>query len=180
MTGQTGENSHIETERLVLRPLAQDDAQFVARTAAKPEICRMIARVPRRFPVLAAEIFITRTILGERAGRCVVRLITARTDGEPLGIIGIDKAGDGVFDLGYWMAPSAWGQGYVTEAAQAMIAAARMRGIARLTAGNFLDNPASARVLDKLGFTPTGETIELFSFGRMAKAPCRRVAMALA
>lgn len=169
----------IETDRLVLRQLTQDDAGFLATTASKPEICRMIARVPTRFPVLAAEIFVTRTLLGERSGRCVVRLITSRETGDRYGIIGIDDAGGGTFDLGYWMAPPAWGQGYVTEAARAMIAAARTRGIARLTAGNFLDNPASARVLDKLGFTPTGETLDLFSFGRMAKAPCRRVAMAL-
>ena len=169
----------IETDRLSLRQLTQDDAGFLAATASKPEICRMIARVPARFPVLAAEIFVTRTILGERTGRCVVRLITSRETGDRYGVIGIDDAGDGVFDLGYWMAPSAWGQGYVTEAAHAMIAAARTRGVARLTAGNFLDNPASARVLDKLGFTSTGETLDLFSFGRMAKAPCRRVAIAL-
>ena len=168
-----------ETDRLILRQLTQDDASFLAATASKPEICRMIARVPARFPVLAAEIFVTRTILGERNGRCVVRLITSRETGDRFGIIGIDEAGDGVFDLGYWMASAAWGQGYVTEAARAMIAAAQTRGITRLTAGNFLDNPASARVLDKLGFAPTGETLNLFSFGRMAKAPCRRVAMAL-
>ena len=142
----------IETDRLSLRQLTQDDAGFLAATASKPEICRMIARVPARFPVLAAEIFVTRTILGERTGRCVVRLITSRETGDRYGIIGIDDAGDGVFDLGYWIAPSAWGQGYVTEAARAMIAAARTRGVARLTAGNFLDNPASARVLEKAGF----------------------------
>lgn len=178
-TATTFGHTPIETDRLVLRQLTQDDAGFLAETASKPEICRMIARVPTRFPVLAAEIFVTCTRLGERTGRCMVRLITSREAGDRLGIIGIDDAGDGAFDLGYWMAPTAWGRGYVTEAARAMIAAARMRGIARLTAGNFLDNPASARVLDKLGFAPTGETIDLFSFGRMAKAPCRRVAMAL-
>lgn len=178
-TSITFRHEPIETGRLVLRPLAQDDAPFIARTASKPEICRMIARAPQRFPVLAAEIFVTRTRLGERSGRCKVRMITARTDGAPLGIIGIDVAGERVFDFGYWMAPDAWGRGFVTEAGRAMIDTARAAGIARLTAGNFLDNPASSRVLDKLGFVPTGETIDLFSFGRMAKSPCRRVAMEL-
>ncbi|MEN0653907.1 MULTISPECIES: GNAT family N-acetyltransferase [Hyphobacterium] len=168
----------IETDRLVLRPLAQHDADFLARTASKPEVCRMIARVPRRFPVLAAEIFVTRTIIGERTGRCAVRLITGQ-DGHRLGVIGIDDTGKGAFDFGYWLSPDAWGQGYVTEAGRAMVMGARTAGIARLTAGNFLDNPASARVLDKLGFVPTGETIDLFSFGRMTKSPCRRVAMEL-
>jgi RimJ/RimL family protein N-acetyltransferase len=43
----------------------------------------------------------------------------------------------------------------------------------RLNAGHFLDNPASGRVLTKLGFRPTGVVADRFSVGRGEAAPCR-------
>ncbi|MET1112460.1 MAG: GNAT family protein, partial [Allosphingosinicella sp.] len=43
----------------------------------------------------------------------------------------------------------------------------------RLDAGHFLDNPASGRVLEKLGFEPTGRIVPYYSAGRGEAAPCR-------
>ena len=43
----------------------------------------------------------------------------------------------------------------------------------RLDAGHFLDNPASGRVLEKLGFRPTGTIVPRYSAGRGEAAPCR-------
>ena len=51
--------------------------------------------------------------------------------------------------------------------------------IRRLVAGHFLDNPASGRVLRKLGFAPTGIVRPRFSAGRNAEAPCREFALEL-
>ena len=47
-----------------------------------------------------------------------------------------------------------------------MLQNARALGHRRLVASHFVDNPASASVLRKLGFQPTGRTVELFSLGR--------------
>jgi RimJ/RimL family protein N-acetyltransferase len=87
-------------------------------------------------------------------------LICSREDDtRPLiGGIGLRPDGD-AHVLGYWLTPEAWGRGYMTEAARALLAAAH--GSLRLTrfrAGHFVDNPASGRVLAKLGFRPTGRT----------------------
>jgi RimJ/RimL family protein N-acetyltransferase len=49
-----------------------------------------------------------------------------------------------------------WGRGFATEASLALIDIARGLGLPRLEASHFLDNPASARVLEKLGFEPMG------------------------
>ena len=179
MTGQLSGPNPIETGRLTLRPLVQDDAAFIAGGASHPDVCRMISRAPARYPVLGAEIFITVVTLREQAGRDVVRLITVRKDGAKLGMIGLHHRGDGTHELGYWLAPPAWGQGIATEAGQALIAAAPGFGATQLAAGHYLDNPASGRVLDKLGFVRTGETVSLFSMGRMASAPCQRMALTL-
>ena len=50
----------------------------------------------------------------------------------------------------------------------------------RLGAGHFLDNPASGRVLAKLGFRPKGGVVPRFSAGRGEAAPCRLLELELA
>jgi RimJ/RimL family protein N-acetyltransferase len=80
-----------------------------------------------------------------------------------VGVVGIelksDAAADGAVELGYWLAKPFWGRGLVTEAAAAVIKAARACGPrAAITCSHVDDNGASARVIEKLGFVPTGET----------------------
>ena len=66
------------------------------------------------------------------------------------------------------------------EIAKALIANARESlRLRRLVAGHFLDNPASGRVLAKLGFRPTGVTRLRWSEGRKAEAPCREFTLDL-
>jgi [ribosomal protein S5]-alanine N-acetyltransferase len=65
-----------------------------------------------------------------------------------IGIVDIDQG-----SLGYWIDRSAWGQGYAYEAASAVVRFAREHvGLLKLTAGHAFDNPASGRILCKLGF----------------------------
>ncbi len=73
-----------------------------------------------------------------------------------VGGIGVHPCGDG-FEFGYWLTPSAWGRGIATEAGRGMLRAARESlRLRRLHSAHFVDNPASGRVLRKLGFRPTG------------------------
>lgn len=61
-------------------------------------------------------------------------------------------------ELGYWIGKPYWGMGYATEAVRALVAhALDSDRFAYLKAGHFADNPASRRVLEKLGFCPHGE-----------------------
>ena len=82
-----------------------------------------------------------------------------------IGVIDVDEG-----SLGYWIDRSAWGQGYAYEATSAVVRFAREHvGLLKLTAGRAYDNPASGRILCKLGFRsvdvvprfsrPRGETI---------------------
>ena len=76
------------------------------------------------------------------------------------------KPGDEVFELGYWVAPEAWKRGVATEAGQAVIDWLAARGQAdEIISGHFADNPASGRVLHKLGFEETGMS-PVFCAGR--------------
>ncbi len=62
--------------------------------------------------------------------------------------------------MGYWIGKPYWGMGYATEAAQALIVYAfQKENFAFLTVGHFKENPASARVIAKLGFEPSGEVL---------------------
>ena len=66
------------------------------------------------------------------------------------------------------------------EAGRALIANARdTLRIDRMKASHFLDNPASGRVLAKLGFRPTGVTRPRYSAARRAEVPCREFALDL-
>lgn len=87
----------------------------------------------------------------DRSGRVAVGQMTLR----PL-------LGDpGVVELGYGVNPTCWGRGYATEAARALVQwALEEPRIHRIASACLEDNIASIRVLEKVGFTRTGEEMD--------------------
>lgn len=120
-----------------------------------------------------------RAFLAGQSGNSANFLICERAGGRIVGGIGFGPYEDHANEFGYWITPDRWGLGYATEAGRAVIAVARAVGVKRLDAGHFLDNPASGRVLTKLGFTPTGTTPR-FSRGRGTYTPCADFVLDLA
>jgi RimJ/RimL family protein N-acetyltransferase len=160
------------TDRLLLRPGWPEDAQDLYRAVADEGIVRNLASAPWPYGLADAEAFLAT----ERGPSEPSFLIFRRTDGAPqlIGTIGLGRRPDGELEFGYWIARDHWGRGYATEAGEAVLAMARHGlGIGKLHAGHFLDNPASGRVLEKLGFSPTGVTLPRYSAGRGAAAPCK-------
>ncbi|MBN8950689.1 MULTISPECIES: GNAT family N-acetyltransferase [unclassified Rhizobium] len=83
-----------------------------------------------------------------------------------IGVVDVDGIAGGAGSLGYWLERPAWGKGYAFEAAQALVSFAFHEiGLSSLESGHASDNPASGRVLTKLGFTPIGNR-ELVSKAR--------------
>ena len=72
--------------------------------------------------------------------------------------------------MGYWIGRQHWGKGFATEASRALIEIAKALKLPRLEASHFLDNPASGRVLEKLGFVATGMSAERYSCARGGEA----------
>lgn len=135
----------VETERLRLAPLtANHAAEFAAWTGA-PEIARMTGSIlPDWTPDQAAAWIEQRRWCG-RPG--FVLGIWLKGEDEMIGQVGMSD------DIGYMIVPAHWGQGFAFEAARGLLDAAFPRfGLDEVVASAFHDNPASMRVLDKLGF----------------------------
>ncbi len=153
----------VRTDRLLLRPGWIEDAPALARAIDEP-VARNTVRLPWPYDLAAAQSFLSRPH-DIRAPEC---LIFARTAGIPrlVGGVGLAADADG-HEIGYWLARPYWGLGFATEAAAALLRAGRdSLRIDRVRAGHFADNPASGRVLRKLGFRPTGQVVRRHSVAR--------------
>jgi RimJ/RimL family protein N-acetyltransferase len=152
------------TPRLTLRPGWIEDAPELARAIGHHEVVRNLSRAPWPYTLGDAQAF-----LSSPSGATDIRfLICTVEDGVSriIGSVGIGPLGDEAHELGYWIAPDAWGRGYATEAGKAAIGIARTLRLPRVTARHAIDNPASGRVLRKLGFRPTGRVGSAYSLGR--------------
>src|SRR5215210_5058758 len=72
-----------------------------------------------------------------------------------------------------------WARGLATEACAALVEIARALGLATLEGSHFLDNPASGRVLEKLGFEPRGLVAPRLSCARGEEVPARLMRLVL-
>lgn len=152
------------TPRLLLRPGWPEDIDPLFAAINDEAVVRNLARAPWPYKRDDAEQFLA-------AARPVLQpnfLIFRRNGKAPqlLGCIGFGDDGEGHLELGYWIARDHWGQGYATEAGRAVLEIARTLGHPEMRAEHFVDNPASGKVLRKLGFRPTGRTAPRFSKGR--------------
>ncbi|MEE4316684.1 MAG: GNAT family N-acetyltransferase [Erythrobacter sp.] len=151
------------THRLLLRPIWPEDWQALFAGIADEGVVRNLARAPWPYRESDARAFAALPA-GPRHPRF---LITRARDAQVVGCIGIEPVAESdAVELGYWIARAFWGQGFATEAGEAALAIAAMLGHRQAVASHFLDNPASGRVLRKLGFDPTGRSSERFSCGR--------------
>lgn len=145
----------IATERLTLRPTQPTDAARAVAIRSDWEAARMLSRAsyppePRQTERWFADHW--REWETGEAYRFAVE-----HDGVMIGMVDIDDIVQGEAHLGYWFDRAAWGRGYASEAAAALVRFAfAVVGVTVLRAGHAIDNPSSGRVLTKLGFVPCG------------------------
>ncbi|MFN3834412.1 MAG: GNAT family N-acetyltransferase [Glycocaulis sp.] len=165
----------LETDRLILRPLQFADAPWISAGSSNIAVSRMTGRIPYPNPVIGAELYVLTCRAAEANRGDRVRAILLKETGEGAGMIGLHPRVSGPWEFGYWLGEPFWGKGYATEAGRALLDEAVRDGITAIAAGHYADNPASGRVLEKLGFAYTGEVVKAFSSGRMGSAPCPRM-----
>ena len=164
--------AEIRTDRLILRPPETADARRIGALSRDRDVARMVSLMPYPQPDICAEGFILITQARAGLGTDYVYAIDLPGEG-PIGVCGAHSHGNGPIEVGYWLGRAYWGKGFATEAARAATAVAQGLGRGRVTAGHFVDNPASGRVLEKVGFVYTGEIAPRFSLARAAKADLR-------
>lgn len=142
----------MQTRRLSLRPLEPGDALRIADLAGTWEVASMTGRIPYPYSVNDAQHWLTGLADGE-----VVYGITLK--GELIGICGYTANSDGTAEIGYWIGIPYWGQGFATEAVARLMEHGFTRGgIKRFFCCHFTENPASERVIHKLGFRLLGHS----------------------
>lgn len=146
----------IKTPHLILRELRASDAAELCRIVTIPQVGRMLFLFPPDWTVEAARVFIGKVGFG---GTPNGRLAVTDADGRFIGSVGVATR-DSATEVFYFLAPEVAGQGYATEAMGAFLGWLTDRfGPREITAYVFQDNPASARVLEKLGFQCVGEAM---------------------
>lgn len=147
----------LTAERLILRDFVRRDFRHALAYRSDPEVARYMLTHRPEIRELTMR-WLRRTILeGQRRPRTHYTLaIEVRGEGRVIGQIGIGPGDDypepGELGVGYMLARSAWGGGYATEAARAMVDFGfRELGARLVSAWCSAANPASARVLEKAG-----------------------------
>jgi RimJ/RimL family protein N-acetyltransferase len=154
----------ITTPRLVIRPLRPRDAPNLTRFGGLPDVARMLGSVPSPWSIDHAIDWMRK---GAWTGRLGFRLGVFR-DGTLVGMVGL---GGTPVSAAYFLDPDHAGLGYATEAMKALLGFAYGRfTVDDIVANCFVDNPASGRVLEKLGFEKSG-TEEGKSLARLEPAP---------
>ena len=148
----------LETERLVLRPFELADAPAVKGLAGAFAIADTTLAIPHPYPNGAAAKWIAAHEPGFAAGTLASYAITIRNVGALVGAIGlIMESSHARAELGYWIGVPFWRQGYATEAGRAILAFGfRSLQLHRIEAHYLVRNPASGRVLEKLGMRREG------------------------
>ncbi len=141
----------IETDRLIIRVFSADDTAAFHGFASRNEVARMMQSIQHPLSREQAQDWIDGRIYDGQLGFCPGVYLK---DGTLIGAAGI--GGDPV-NVAYFFDPSHWGQGYATEAVHAFLTVMfKQFDLTEIEAGAMEDNPASQRVLTKLGFTEIG------------------------
>lgn len=140
----------MKTDRLVLPPTRASDADRAFDIQTDWEVTRMLRMAsfpPDRQEIRRWFADHQREWLAGEAYRFAVEL-----EGRMVGLVDVDGIAGREGSLGYWLDRAAWGRGYAFEAAHAVTRFAfEDVGLSKLEAGHAHDNPASGRVLTKLG-----------------------------
>ncbi|MCC3268067.1 GNAT family N-acetyltransferase [Arthrobacter gengyunqii] len=148
----------LHTERLLLRPFADSDADELFALQSNAEVLRYWDTPPWTERSQVAR-FMTgcQTMADEGTGARVV--LIRRSDGEFVGWCTFNGWNPDFrsASLGYCLTEAAWGRGYATEAARALLTwAFNSLDLNRVQSETDTRNVASARVLEKLGFVREG------------------------
>ncbi|MGO4857332.1 GNAT family N-acetyltransferase [Arthrobacter sp. 2MCAF14] len=163
----------LTTDRLWLRRFTSDDSDFIFDMYSRWEVQRFIGLTPR--------LMTERVEADERTARYAavehpvhgIWAITDKSTGQRLGVLllkPLPASGSETqpgpsceIEIGWHLHPDAWGQGYTSEGAEAVLAHAFATGLNRVLAVTNKNNVASQAVARRIGMTRTGTTADFYN-----------------
>jgi ribosomal-protein-alanine N-acetyltransferase len=153
-----GQQPELITEHLLLRPFNLADAPIVQKMAGDEAIASMTLNIPHPYEDGMAEEWIGTHRQSFEAGEEAVFAIVLRDNSTLIGAIGLTTNQEHErAEMGYWIGKPYWGNGYCTEAAREIVKFGFTKlALTRIQATHFAQNPASGRVMQKVGMTYEG------------------------
>jgi RimJ/RimL family protein N-acetyltransferase len=156
----------VVTGRLLLRGFEPADAEAMLAVYGDPEVMRHVGE-GRAVDLAGAGAMLAGYAEHQRRHGFSFWAVVERASGAMIGDAGLYRVDDEV-EVGYTLGRAWWGRGYATEAARACVAVAfGPLGLDAVTAVADAANPASAHVLEKLGFVEEAPRI---AYGRPHRA----------
>lgn len=145
----------LKTERLVLRRMRLDDAEFVLNLLNTKAWIKYIGDRNVKTTEAAREYIKEKVLMGYSINRLGMLLVELKADGKALGICGlVEREGLEAPDIGFAFLPEFMGRGYALESAEPILNYARVKlGIPKVQAITIKENESSIRLLEKLGMT---------------------------
>jgi ribosomal-protein-alanine N-acetyltransferase len=145
----------LSTARLVLRPSGHEDAGQALAILSDWQVSRMLRMA--NFPPEKEEVSAWFTWHKHEWAEGAAYRFTILLEGRMIGLADIDNIVGGEGVLGYWLERTAWGHGYASEAARAVVRFAfETVGLSKVRTAHALDTVASARVLQKVRIPADG------------------------
>jgi len=162
------------SDRLMMTPLESTDVDFAVELWTDPEVVRYICDIPTEEEIRqempdtirrgsTGEIgiwLIADRKTGEKLGSTYLLPMSAEEDDVDYGLIVMDQMPDADIEVGYFLKPSAWGQGYATEVCRRMLQFVFQETLlSEVVASVDANNVASRNVLEKSGFLFAGRKL---------------------
>ena len=163
--------AEVKSKRLLLRWPQHCDAAAIQRQANNPRVALMTANIPLPYTLSDATDWLGRLAGLRTSGTTLAYAVLTQSKKQLIGVIALMRIADGEAELGYWIGEEFWGQGYCSEAGRAILDVGfTMLNLRGVRAHHIAKNPASGRVLEKIGFGSLDTEERLF---RGQRLPCR-------
>jgi RimJ/RimL family protein N-acetyltransferase len=148
----------LASERIVLREWQAGEVDVMHRWLGNSKVTRFLSWGSANRADTASHL--AKTLAGQRAAfrKEYFLAIELKATGRIIGDTGFSWVEESVAEIGYFLEPAYWGNGFATEAASMVVALAFDLGAQRVVADCDARNTASERVMQSLGMSPQKST----------------------